>query len=120
MVDGQSLWCSSSERRAKQACTAYLLSIYDEYVSGYKDRRAAATDEIARRLKSLGNALTHIVVVNDQIVGSWKPVPDKETVLVRASPLVGLSKTETHALSEAARRYGQFFGLEAGLSMECT
>jgi hypothetical protein len=118
VVDRQSLWFSAPRRQAKRTTpTAYLLSIYDEYVSGYKDHRAALTDEMAARLKSLGNALTHIMVITDQIVGTWKPVLEKDTVLVRASPLAGLSKTQTQALAKAARKYGEFFALKARLSM---
>jgi hypothetical protein len=96
------------------------LSIYDEFVSGYKDHRAVVTDDIASRLKSLGNALTHIMVVRDQIVGAWKPVLKKDTVLVRACPFSDLSKTETQALDKAALKYGEFLALGARLSMEFT
>ena len=118
VIDGQSLWFSEPVGPAKTtAHMAYLLSIYDEFVSGYKDRRAAVTDEVAARLKSLGNALTHILVVSDQIVGSWKPVLEKGVMLVRASPLVSLSGTETQALAKAARKYGEFLAREARLSM---
>jgi hypothetical protein len=119
VIDGQSLWFSTPEGQAKTtARTAYLLSVYDEFVSGYKDRRAVIADDVAARLKALGNALTHILVVSDQIVGSWKPVLEMDTVHVRASPLVGLSETETLALTKAARRYGEFFAREARLSVD--
>jgi hypothetical protein len=96
----------------------FLLSIYDEYVSGYKDRRAAGKDEISAGLKALGNALTHIMILSDQIVGSWKPEVEKDTVVVRANPLVALSAAEKKALSGAAAKYSEFFGLKARLVME--
>jgi hypothetical protein len=118
-IGGQALWFSAPVQPAKRTTpAAYLLSIYDEFVSGYKDHRAAGTDEIAARLKSLGNALTHIMVVSDQFVGAWKPVLEKDSVLVRASPFVSLSRTETQALAKAARKYGEFLALKAKLSME--
>src|SRR5262249_29764738 len=64
LIDGQSLWFSPPARQVtRTARTAYLLSTYDEFISGYKDHRAVATDEIGARLKSLGNVLTHIMVV---------------------------------------------------------
>jgi hypothetical protein len=69
-------------------------------------------------LKSLGNALTHIMVVSDQFVGAWKPVLEKDTMLVRASPFVSLSRTESQALAKAAHKYGEFYALKAKLSME--
>lgn len=119
VIGGQSLWSSPPAQPAKRTTpTAYLLSIYDEFVSGYKDHRGAATEEIGARLKSLGNALTHIMIVGDQFVGAWKPVLEKNTVVVRASPFVSLSGTETKALAKAAAEYGEFFGLTAKLSIE--
>jgi hypothetical protein len=119
VIGGQSLWFSAPEQHAKRTTpAAYLLSIYDEFVSGYKAHRAAVPDEIAARLKSLGNALTHIMLVSDQLVGVWKPVLEKDTVLVRASPFASLSRTETQALAKAARKYGEFLALKAKLSME--
>jgi hypothetical protein len=123
IVDGQSLWFAAPMRQTNRTTpTAYLLSIYDEYISGYKHRRAGVTDEVAARLKSLGNALTHVMVVADQIVGAWKPVLEKDTVIVRASPLADLSNTEIQALARAARKYGEFLGkttkLTTGLNSE--
>jgi hypothetical protein len=119
VIDGQSLWFSEPWVPVKTtARTAYLLSAHDEFVSGYKDRRAGVTDDIAARLKSLGNALTHILVVGDQIIGSWKPVLDKETVLVRARPLRNLSAAETQALAKVARKYAEFVGRKSRLEIE--
>jgi hypothetical protein len=119
VIGRQSLWYSAPEPQAKRTTpAAYLLSIYDEFVSGYKDRSAAVTDEVAARLKSLGNALTHVVLVNFQFLGTWKPVLEKDTVLVRASPFASLSRTETQALAKAARKYGEFLALKPRLSME--
>jgi hypothetical protein len=119
VIDGQSLWFSAPVHQARRSTpAAYLLSIYDEFVSGYKVHRAAVTDEIAARLKSLGNALTHIMVVSDQCVGTWKPVLEKDTALVRARPFASLSSTETQALAKAACKYGEFLALKGKLSME--
>jgi hypothetical protein len=119
VIDGQSLWFSTPAGLAKRTVrTAYLLSVYDEFVSGYKDRHAAVTDDIAARLRALGNALTHILVIGDQVVGSWKPELKKGTVHVRASPLIALSGAETQALAKAARKYGEFLAREARLRIE--
>jgi hypothetical protein len=119
VIDGQSLWFSEPAEQARSIkLAAYLLSIYDEYISGYKDRRAVVTDEIAARLKSLGNALTHVLVVGDQIAGSWKPEMQKGTMFVRTNPLIDLSGVEREALALAALAYGEFFSWEARLSVD--
>jgi hypothetical protein len=118
VIDGQSIWFSAPVRHARRtASNAYLLSIYDEFVSGYKDHRAIVTDQNGARLKSLGNLLTHIVVINDKIAGTWKPIRQKNTLVIDASVFARLSKSETQAVAKAARRYGEFVGLEARLSV---
>ena len=117
-IGGKSLSVSRALRQARRTTPeAYLLSIYDEFVSGYKDHHAAATDEIAARLKSLGNALTHIMFVSDQFVAPGNPSL-RRTPLVRARPFASLSSTETQALAKAASKYGEFLALKGKLSME--
>jgi hypothetical protein len=119
VIDGQSLWFPAPGRQAEGATPAvHLLSVYDEYVSGYKDHRAVVTDEMAARLKSRGNTPAHSVVVGGQIVGTWRPVIGKDVVLVRTSPLAGLSRTQTQALAGAAHKYGEFLGLDVKLSTD--
>jgi hypothetical protein len=116
-VDGQSYWFPPSMPPGNEgAPTAYLLSIYDEYISGYKDRRAIAGASIATRLVALGNALTAIIVLDGQIVGTWKRTLRKDTVLIETKLFSSLAEAENHAITAAAHRYGAFLNLRAVLS----
>jgi hypothetical protein len=109
IVDGQAYWFSTRTPSAKnRGPTAYLLSIYDEYISGYKDRRAICDVEFATRLSALGNALTHVIVVDGQIVGTWKHTLNRETVVIEPNLFRRLTKAESQAIGVAARRYGDF------------
>ena len=72
----------------------HLLSIYDEYISGYKDRRAIGEADVGNRLMAMGNALSYIIVMNGQIVGTWRrdlkaSAALIETTLFRAAARVG-------------------------------
>jgi hypothetical protein len=50
-VGGQTYWFSSSKQAVKdESPTAHLLSIYDEYISGYKDRSAIIEESYASYL----------------------------------------------------------------------
>jgi hypothetical protein len=50
VIGGQSLWFSAPVQQAKRTTpAAYLLSIYDELISSYKDHCALATDETGAR-----------------------------------------------------------------------
>jgi hypothetical protein len=118
VVDGQSHWFSADAHAASpDAHSAYLLSIYDEYVSGYKDHSATISKEHAARLKALGNALTQIIVINGQIAGTWKRTLKKDTVVIEASAFRRQSKAATRAVATAARQYGEFHGLHVKLIM---
>ena len=116
VVGGQTYWFSTSKPSTKEASpTAYLLSIYDEYISGYKDRSAMVDERRAAKLGALGNALSYILVVDGQIVGTWKRTIRKDAVAIEIDIFTRLTKAENRAVIEAARRYGKFLGLPVAL-----
>jgi len=113
VVDGQSRWYAAPPRSSKKSeSIAYLLSVYDEYVSGYKDHSAIARADYGAKLMALGNAVTHILVINGQIVGTWKRVLKKDSIEIATTGFRRLTKAETRAVAQGGRRYGEFHGLE--------
>jgi hypothetical protein len=116
VVDGQTYWFAPSPAAAHQpAPTAYLLSIYDGYISGYKDWTALGSAEHAAKLVALDNALTAIIVVDGQIVGTWKRALRKSTVVITADIFRELTDAERQAVVTAAHHYGAFLGLSVTL-----
>ncbi len=112
VVDDQSYWFSMSRPSAKAVSpSAYLLSIYDEYISGYKDRRAIVDARHAARLWAMGNALSYIIVVDGQIVGTWKRTLRKGEVVIETNIFSRLTKAEKRAVAVAADQYGAFLEL---------
>ncbi len=111
-MDKQVYWFSASKASAKSAMpAAYLLSIYDEYISGYKDRSAIAETEIGAKLSAMGNALRSIILIDGQVIGTWKRALRKDAVVIGTDPFARLTIADTRAVAAAARRYGQFLGL---------
>ncbi len=105
-------WFTSSVAAVRQTSSvAYLLSVYDEYLIGYHDRSLIAEPEIVARLFTMGAALTYVVVINGQIVGSWRRTLTKETVTVEINPFRRLTNAEQRAVALAAQRYGEFLGM---------
>ncbi len=98
-------------RPARGAPRVHLLSIYDEYVSSYRDRSAIVSPEHGRRLINQGAALVWIIVRDGQIVGTWRRVLAPGRVTIEPTLFVRFSRAERDALAEAARRYGVFLGL---------
>ncbi len=112
-VNGQTYWFSELTPLAQDVSPkAYLLPNYDEYTVSYKDRSAVLdishTNKFAVRDSILFN---HVIVLNGQVVGTWKRTLTKDTVLVSLSPFTPLNTTERHSIAEAADRYGAFLGL---------
>ena len=102
-------WFESLTAAAPQPSpTAYLLSVFDEYLIGYHDRGSIAAPDITAKLFTLGNALTAVVIVDGQIVGSWRRTLAKEAATIEISPFRRLTKAEQHAVAAAAQRYGEF------------
>ena len=110
-VDGKAYWsAAASVPLTVRGSTAHLLSIYDEYVSGYKDRSAIVSATNGTQLMAMGNALTSIVVVNGQIRGTWKRRIDKRTVEITIAMFDRLTKAEDRAVNAALEEYGTFVG----------
>lgn len=119
VVDGKTYWLSPRKAAAlaQASPTAHLLSIYDEFVSGYKDRSAIVSKRNAARLLAMGNALSHIIVVDGQVVGTWKPRVVGDGVVVAASLFERPSRSEDQAINVAASRYGAFLGMSARVEL---
>ena len=112
IIAGQSYWGRPSPPDQQQVSpSAYLLSIYDEYISSYKDSSAIGEAEVGAKLMALGNALTYIMVVDGQIVGNWRRTLSQDAVTIETNPFWPLTPAEDQAVAEAARRYGAFLEL---------
>jgi hypothetical protein len=108
-LNGEDYWFSSSATAIEPAApVAYLLSVYDEYLIGYHDRSLIAAPEVVAKLFTMGAALTYVIVIDGQIVGSWRRMLDKDTVTIELNPFKRLTKAEQRAIMIAAQRYGEF------------
>ena len=108
-LNGAEYWFSSTATPVKlPAPTAYLLSVYDEYIIGYTNRSLIAEPQIAAKLFTMGNALTAVVVVDGQIVGTWKRTLGKEAVIIEIDYLTRLIKPQLRAVADATQRYSEF------------
>jgi len=107
--DGQTYWLASSMPAAKDSSpTAYLLPAFDEYTVAYKDRSAVLDPKYTKQVNS-GNGIFYPTIVMDgQVVGTWKRTIKKDTLVITPSPFTKLKRAETHSLAEAASRYGEF------------
>jgi hypothetical protein len=110
-INGRTYWLASSTPATKDSsATAHLLPAYDEYTVAYKDRSAALNPKYAK-LPNYGHGIFNpTIVVDGQVVGTWKRTLKKDTLAISPSPFTKLKPAETRAMAEAANRYGKFLG----------
>jgi hypothetical protein len=114
VLDRESYWFPKPRPGRKlKGPRALLLSIYDEYISGYKDRSDIASAKVSEKLVAQGNALGHVIVIDGQIVGTWTRIFTTRAVTIETSFFRPLSKVEQRAVAAEAKVYGEFFNLPA-------
>jgi len=111
-LEGQTYWFSSSSLAKAASPTAYLLPAFDQYLLGYKDRRAVLDPAHARKVVPGGNGMFKpIIVIDGQVVGTWQRTLRKTKVVVNFKPFISLRPVQMEAIATAAERYGAFVNL---------
>lgn len=111
-IDGQTCWFApGAEAPPVGAPVAHLVSIYDEYVIGYKEWSAIVDEADAAVLRDLGNDLTNVLLIDGRIVGTWKRTVSRRSLQVTLRPLRPLDPAQSAAAAAAAQRLGAFLAL---------
>lgn len=111
-LGGNEYWyLKSLKETANESPTAYLLSIYDEYISSYKDRTAIISDEHSEILKNISNALSYIIVIDGKIVGNCKRTLNKNSVTIKTNYFYRLTKIKEQAVEKVLQKYGDYLGV---------
>jgi hypothetical protein len=112
VVDGISYWSGPGSVPPLDRSAVHLLPSFDEYLLGYRDRRAALHIDHATGVSPGGNGIFNpIVVIGGQVRGTWKRTIGKGAVEVSATPFGRFTQRERRAIARQARRYGAFLGL---------
>jgi hypothetical protein len=114
-IEGVTYWMPSETAGPKAATQpAHLLPGFDEYLLGYKDRDDVLEGRHADKIVPGGNGIfLPTLVVNGRVVGTWKRVMKKKSMVITVSPFAPLKKAEKAALTQAVERHGNFIGLPA-------
>lgn len=117
IVEGQTYWLARSMPNGKDPPpNVFLLPAFDEYTVSYKDRSAVLDPLYAKRVNSRNGIFSSAIVVDGQIVGTWKRILKKDSVVISPTLFTSLNKAEKRALAAAAHQYGEFLGLPAVLA----
>ncbi len=114
-VNDQTYWLTAAVAAANATTSGLvLLPGFDEYLLGYTDRDAVLEREHVTKVCPGGNGVFFpMIVIDGQIVGTWKRTFKKQTVIISRQPFTHLMPDQDAAFEATARRYAAFHGLEA-------
>jgi len=117
-VNDQTYWLADSTPLKKaKSLGVFLLPNYDEYTVSYTDRSAIFDVAHTDKLDSRGSILfQYVIVLDGQIVGTWKRTLKKNEVAVEIFPYIEFTKAEKKTVAAAADRFGNFLGLPLSLA----
>jgi hypothetical protein len=125
VIGGRAYWTSPINRVATSvesrfiggaSPTAYLLPAYDEYTVAYKDRSAILDPAYAKQARN--GIFSPAIVINGQIVGTWKRTMKKDAVIITPSLFTPLKKAETHSLAASANQYSAFLDMTVNFTFQ--
>lgn len=114
-VGERTYWLPHQTREIKtETPAAYLLPGFDEFILGYKDRSAVLDPAFSNHICPGSNGVFQpTMVVDGQVVGTWKRMVKKGKVLITFNPFHPLNDAEHAALAAATARYGAFMRARA-------
>ena len=120
-VDGTDYWwagdTTSPAEPDDSSPTAHYLQAYDEYIVAYRSPRTVVNiDGLAHPSVLQRPPLTHVLILDGQVVGFWRRDLAKNRILLETSLLTQLTTEQKRALAAAADRFGRFVGLPAEVS----
>jgi hypothetical protein len=99
------------------AAGVHFLPGFDEYLLGYRDRSAALAPEHADAIVPGANGMFKpTIVVDGQVVGTWKRTVRARDVTVEPTTFAPLSAAQRDGLARAAHAYGAYLGRRATLA----
>ena len=109
-VEGRTYWLIDSGINGEEPKpTAHLMQGYDEYIVAYTESRDALwADGATAAGPALRPPFTHAVIVDGQLAGHWRRVPDVRKLVVEVQLYRALKAREKRALDAAAERYRAF------------
>jgi len=94
-----------------------LLPGFDEYLLGYSDRSAPLSGGDTAAIVPGGNGMfLSTVVVNGEVVGSWRRTQRAKKVQLGIEPLRDIPASAATAIARAAQRYGAYLEQPVELS----
>jgi len=109
--EGREYWIGKDEPEMTGKTPAtHLLPAFDEFAVAYKDRSATVNPKYLKQARYV--IFDPSIVINNQVVGTWKRTISKNRVEVILSPFGKLNKLQEKAVDAAVRKCRKFVAAE--------
>lgn len=117
VVDGRTYWFAASTGGTKRATKIDLIQGLDECIMSYSESKDVLFTPLAKAAVRLGEVVfNHAILLDGQLIGQWRPVYQRDEVIVETFLYGSLHRSEAQALRAAVQRFGRFLGVPARLS----
>lgn len=110
-VQEQEYWMLPETRPGKPSTGIKLLSGFDEYYMGFKDKRPMLDEAFSKHLSPPNGLLPYIILLNGKVAGTWRRNIKKNVIGLEYAPFKPFSAAQQKALKDAAKSYGKFMEL---------
>ena len=110
IVDGITYWFGRNHVIRPDENSACLLPAFDEFIISYSDRSAVLSVDNHKKAVSQNGVFRSTVVIKNHVAGLWKPVKNKDGIILVLSLFKKAKRSEKSALEDAAEAYGKFLG----------
>lgn len=111
VLDNIKYYCSNESVQIKSEKKFNLLPLYDEMIYGYKNRDSIFQFGISKNIK-VDLTYKNAVIYNNQIVGNWKRVINKNNIQVEFEFFDKLSNQQISILEIAISHFKKFYNKE--------
>lgn len=108
-INGRSCWMKSDIIFDHNTDSALLLPPFDEFVVSYKDRSELIEEEHYGKVMTKNGLFSPTVVLNGEIVGSWKKVVKKEAVDTELSFFTKPTKKTEALFKKPMKAFSEFY-----------
>jgi hypothetical protein len=112
-IDGRQYWFPDDITLPKNDSEqVYLLPAFDELIISYQDRSAVLPGGIDKKAISENGMFRPVIVVNGQVIGTWKRSIKKDRVSVEIELFKQPGKSTFDTIEKSAAQYGFFLEKE--------
>lgn len=115
-IGEQEYWMHTNVRESKPDTSVKLLSGFDEYYMGFKDKSLLLDKEFSTHMSPPNGLLPYIILVNGKVAGTWRREIKKTSVGITYQPFRPLTTAQQKSMKTAEKTFCKFLGLppEAG------